>query len=330
VKEKQTTSMKDKLRLKWRSFMEIRSHIHYLWKKEAYAELSHFFTGERNVYFLNNRQSNDAIYGLISSGKPTMVARHGGTEIKVAASFDIENEVAFLSELCFNSGFFPHEEKLAEDWADLYLNASRDLDFLCDFNYRYGRFEQVQHVFGKYSPEAQVGNDINILTPFFQDEPWTRALEGKRVLVIHPFAKTITQQYKKRTLLFENQLFLPEFASLETIKAVQTMVGNQDSRFANWFEAYDHLCAEISKREFDVALIGCGCYGLILASYVKSLGKSAVHMGGSLQLLFGIRGLRWDGAQDWIDQGLYNEHWVRPSEEETPEQAVGMEGGAYW
>ena len=90
------------------------------------------------------------------------------------------------------------------------------------------------------------------------------------------------------------------------------------------------MCEEISKRDFDVALIGCGCYGLPLAAHVKSLGKSAVHMGGALQLLFGIRGKRWDAAGDWVEQGLFNEHWVRPSDEETPQKSSGVEGGCYW
>jgi hypothetical protein len=319
-----------KLRQKWKTLMEYKGRMDELWSKKVYTERSHLFNGERNVYFLNNRQSNQAIYSQLASEKPVMIARHGGYEVQVAANFDTENKITYLDELCFNAGFFPHDEKLAEDWAELYLNASKDLDFICEWNYRFGRFNEIQHVFAKYSPNALLGNDINILTPFFQDEPWTRALEGKRVLVIHPFTSTIVSQYEKRAKLFKNPQLLPEFASLETITAVQTGAGNPDPRFASWFEAYDHLCEEISKREFDVALIGCGCYGLPLAAHVKSLGMSAVHMGGALQLLFGIRGKRWDAAQDWIEQGVFNEHWVRPSDEETPQKATGVEGGCYW
>ena len=319
-----------RFRESWRALGSLNKWMEEMASARLYNERSHFSTGEGKVYFLNNRQSNEAIHGLLSSGQPVMIGRHGSNELKLAANFDTENKIAFLDELCFNAGFFPQDEKLAEDWAELYLDMTRDLDFICEWNYRFGRFNQIQHVFGKYSPNALVGNDINILTPFFQARPWTRALAGKRILIIHPFVETIKSQYEKREKLFKNPEMLPEFASLETIAAVQSAAGDSDPRFAHWFEAYDYMCEEISKKDFDVALIGCGCYGLPLAAHVKSLGKSAVHMGGALQLLFGIRGKRWDAAGDWVEQGLYNEHWVRPSDEETPQKASGVEGGCYW
>lgn len=60
---------------------------------------------------------------------------------------------------------------------------------------------------------------------------------------------------------------------------------------------------------------------------------------GSLQLLFGIRGKRWEdpnyGVQEWgIAPGSYsklsNEHWVRPGENEKPKNANAVEGACYW
>jgi glycerol-3-phosphate dehydrogenase len=55
------------------------------------------------------------------------------------------------------------------------------------------------------------------------------------------------------------------------------------------------ICKKRStKKDYDVALIGCGAYGLPLASHVKRKGKQSIHLGGGLQLLFGIKGKRWD------------------------------------
>lgn len=49
-----------------------------------------------------------------------------------------------------------------------------------------------------------------LLEPFHTKTPWTRALKEKKVLVVHPFAKTIQQQYKqRRTLLFKIQIYYP-------------------------------------------------------------------------------------------------------------------------
>ena len=45
---------------------------------------------------------------------------------------------------------------------------------------------------------------------------------------------------------------------------------------------------------FDVAIIGCGAYGMPLAAMLKQAGKQAIHLGGATQLLFGIKGKRWE------------------------------------
>lgn len=47
---------------------------------------------------------------------------------------------------------------------------------------------------------------------------------------------------------------------------------------------------DISKIEFDVCLLGCGAYGMPLAAYIKEkLQKTAIHIGGSLQLFLVLK-----------------------------------------
>ena len=117
-------------------------------------------------------------------------------------------------------------------------------------------------------------------------------MRGKRVLVVHPFAETIEKQYEKRTLLFKNPETLPQFESLETIKAVQSIAGNQ-TNFKDWFEALDYMEKEMDKCNYDIVILGCGAYGFPLAAYAKSQGKKAIYMGGVTQFLFGIKGKRY-------------------------------------
>lgn len=107
------------------------------------------------------------------------------------------------------------------------------------------------------------------------------------------------------------------------VEAVQTIAGNT-AGFNSWFDALEHMEAEIAAKDFDVALIGCGAYGFPLAAFVKGLGRQAVHLGGVLQIYFGIKGKRWDGS------GLYNEHWISPSSEERPRGLGKVEEGCYW
>lgn len=103
-----------------------------------------------------------------------------------------------------------------------------------------------------------------------------------------------------------------------------------DSRFQNWFEALDFMTQEISKIDFDIALIGCGAYGFPLASNIKNMGKIAIHCGGATQLFFGIKGKRWEIEQPDVGKKLFNDYWVRPSKEETISDSEKIENGCYW
>jgi hypothetical protein len=144
----------------------------------------------------------------------------------------------------------------------------------------------------------------------------------KKVLVIHPFEDTIRNNYKNRSKLFENSDFMPEF-DLITIKAVQSIAGTK-TEFEDWFSALRYMENQIEKIDFDIALIGAGAYGFPLAAFIKRMGKKAVHVGGVLQLYFGIKGKAWD------NMGVYNEFWTYPSEEERPVSFEKVEGGRYW
>ena len=56
-------------------------------------------------------------------------------------------------------------------------------------------------------------------------------------------------------------------------------------------------------------------------------------MGGSLQLLFGIKGKRWEDPnynKNYNYSELMNEYWIRPDERFKPKNAAQVEGGCYW
>jgi hypothetical protein len=165
------------------------------------------------------------------------------------------------------------------------------------------------------------------LEPFFTPNPWTKSLEHKKVLVLHPFAETIKSQYQRRETLFDNGL-LPQF-DLEVIPAVQSIAG-QKTEFNDWFAALDSMKEQITKRDFDICILGCGAYGFPLASFVKNMGKQSIHIGGATQLLFGIKGKRWEKFIVYPYANLFNENWVRPNSNETPQKSTRVEGGCYW
>ena len=119
--------------------------------------------------------------------------------------------------------------------------------------------------------------------------PWSKHLENKKVLVIHPFSETISHQFlKHRQLIFENPDILPNFELL-TLKSVQSVAGMK-TEFNTWFDAYHYMCSQIEKMNFDVAILGCGSYGLPLSAYIKDLGKQAIHLGDLHSFCSGLRG----------------------------------------
>ncbi len=295
----------------------------YLKRRDAGAQS--FFNGQVVVPFTGLQAGNDLIAERIRSGEPFMVARHGRVELR----YLYERSQARLRVLCNNAGFFPPDPVLGKRFIQSYEEASREIDLLALVLYRHGYLPEEQGMFQRFSPGASL-IDLACLSPFLFERPWSAALAGKRVLVVHPFAGTIRSQYENhRGGLFANGSVLPELGSLEVVRAVQSIGGGHPVH-PDWFAALEAMQTEIDARDYDVALLGCGAYGLPLAAHIKRSGKQAIYLGGVLQLLFGIRGRRWEGPPYNYNQRFYNSHWVRPAADETPAAAAAVEGGCYW
>lgn len=298
---------------------------------------------------VDSELASEKIYDLLVSDEPCLICRYGSVELNCVLNYlsvikggfpvlDYITNKRFqwwwnersLNEMRTNAGFFPLEISLIEKFCEVMLDASKQIDVL-------GHWLDQESLLNEYLPSSVEKITLLMLEPYWSKKPWTKALEGKKVVVVHPYAELIEQQYKeKRTLLFKNQDVLPDF-ELRTVKAVQSIGGNCD-RFKNWFEAFDWMKKELDKEPYDFALIGCGAYGLPLAAYSKQTGHKAVHLAGALQLLFGIRGKRWDDPNYGIQEfgvrnkykELFNEFWVYPDESFKPKSYKNVENGCYW
>lgn len=260
----------------------------------------------------------------IMGGQPLMVARFGATEIKAVLygylpfPFHLLAKGHSIKYMPIYSGFFPATTQSLKKFAHLMCRDMLQLDILASW--------RPEELCFRKQLKGRRRIRLSEMGPNFTKASWSQALKGKKVLVIHPFAKTIKEQYEKnRSRLFGeySDYILPEFASLQVIQAVQTIAGNH-AGFDTWFDALEHMEREIDKCDFDVALIGCGAYGFPLAAYCKRIGKQGIHVGGPLQLYFGIKGKRWE------HHGFYNEYWVNPDESEKPKNLDKVEGGCYW
>lgn len=307
-----------------------------------------FFTQESfaicNDYVQKSGQmANDYIYESLNAmpSKPLMCAKFGTTELGVVCAYEIKHRYPLkaylddflhgrvsvyhkniLDSLCRLSGFFPNNLQLGEKFYNLVLEDMREIDVLASYIYE-------EKYIAKYLNCVKVDLD-GYYAPFMWQNPWTKYLKGKKVLVVHPFVDSIRYQYEhNRDKLFDNPDVLPEFKELLTVKAVQTISDQQDERFDTWFDALQFMKDEISKLDFDIALIGCGAYGMCLAAHVKRMGKQSVHLAGWTQMLFGVYGERWIKDQPQYSKYI-NEYWIRPLESEKPKGAEKVENGCYW
>lgn len=271
---------------------------------------------------LGVQAGNEAIKNLIRSGKPFLVNRMR-SEVDVifksikGLPLNKENH----DDLYIKCGVYPYGDMeqigpfIRETITSMNLaDAWGYCTFYCPYqDWLIKNVSRTQCVF-----------DFVALEPIYHEVPWTLELAGKKVLIVHPYVDTMKRQESK---LLEIAGGKEQFRDVEFkyIKAVQSMTGN--APHGSWSESYQTMKDEIADADFDVALLGCGGYGMPLSGYIKSIGKSAVYIGGGLQLIFGIKGKRWDDSDM---SKHYNEHWVRPSVEETPENYMLHENGAYF
>ena len=277
---------------------------------------------------------SDVIYKMLQSGVPCMIARFGSVELGCVVNYlGVKNKSVLnyirgkgepwwwtsltLHHMYNNAGFFSISDKNLRRFSELMIQSMPSVDILASWLQDENRFEQeLSHVYKIW---------LEYLNPYWSDKPWSRVLKGKKVLVVHPFVDSIQKQYQKRMLLHKSPDTLPDF-NLKTIKAVQGIGGVCNEGFNDWFDAFEYMKAEIDKTDYDICILGCGAYGFPLAAHVKQMGKQAIHMGGATQMLFGIRGKRWE--EEYGE--FMNEYWIRPSKEETPESAIKIENACYW
>lgn len=181
-------------------------------------------------------QASEMIYNLLASGEPRMIARYGSNELSCVCNYiGIQEHHSWwrfirwrgfynrwnervASAMSSNAGFFPSTPAMLERFSKLIIEDTKQLDLLASW-------VPDEYYVRKFMPQGIPFIHLLLLEPYWGSNPWSRVLNGKNVLVIHPFVETIKRQYEeKRHLLFENKDVLPDF-NLLTIKAIQTIGG---------------------------------------------------------------------------------------------------------
>ena len=291
--------------------------------------------------------TSELIRSKIHEGAPYMISRFGSTELSCILNYlsvtaDRKQRISYMlgkssawwwqesirKQMKEWSGFFPSSEQALNKFCELSLSDTKQVDLL-------GSWLGCERLIPSFSEGLQKTR-LLFLDPYWSEIPWTSALEGKKVVVVHPFKESIEKQYRIREKLHRSGV-LPDF-DLTVVRSVQSLGGS--GQYNSWFDALDMMKSELDALDYEIALIGCGAYGMPMAAHVKRMGKIGIHIGGSLQLLFGIMGSRWESAdyakstRDSFTQVNYsqlkNTDWVKPMKSERPSNSASVEQGCYW
>lgn len=170
---------------------------------------------------------------------------------------------------------------------------------------------------------------LDIFHYIYDPYAWTKALRGHRILIISPFVDSIRERVPKRSKLYDGVDLFPG-CMFEYIVPPMTQAGEParefDVELANFYKRLDEL-----KDKYDVALVSCGGYGNLVCNYIfENHQKSAIYVGGVLQMYFGVLGGRWLKERADVVRLFLNEHWGRPKTTERPRNSESIEGGCYW
>jgi hypothetical protein len=162
---------------------------------------------------------------------------------------------------------------------------------------------------------------------YIYNTPWTHALKGKRILFVSNFNESITSKINNRSDIYGIDLF-PECHIL-TIKPPQTQGTEESEDFLIELNKFTNKL-DLIKDNYDIALVSCGGYGNLVCSHIYKSGKSAIYVGGVLQMYFGILGNRWFENRPDIIRLFLNKSWSRALESEKPKNFNNIERSCYW
>jgi hypothetical protein len=283
---------------------------------------------------IQNESVGQVILDKLKSKDSLLISRFGSEELKSLKEFRlrsfnllrrykhykmgwIDNFTSFSHENIHDKTFLWHS--FNNDWDNYYfsfLKSMPEIDVL-------GSWLFWESIF-KAELKSSIKVKLSRLEPYYHDVNWLSALRDKKVLVIHPMKDSILRQFEKKDLLFKEEYRMPDF-ELDILQALYF----DDETYNTWPKMYNYYLNEVEKYNFEIAIIGNGSWGMPLGAHLKGMGKKVIHLGGSVQLLFGIMGNRWFNDYPFV-RNLMNEHWIYPNSKETPKWSVGYDKKAYW
>lgn len=284
---------------------------------------------------LSLEESNNYIINLIKKNNAFLISRLGFAISLFSVFYDKQKNINNLQEIIKNmsifDGIYFDNNENAIIYANIHNECIKNSNALAIFPKLYNM--QQEYYISKHNIDTLYNRSLE---PFYiiddNIKPWTHYLYGKRVLIISPFIESFKKQLDNNFQIFKDpskKIFLDN-QDFIFYKTFQCLAGKRPHK--NWLETFTIMCEDIKNLDFDIALLGCGGYGLPLCNFIKTkMNKSSIYLGGGLQLLFGVMGKRWENNEFWKKIILENDcKFIRPSNEECFLESNQIEGDCYW
>jgi hypothetical protein len=271
---------------------------------------------------------NNLIIDCLKNKTNVSFGKLGATETSFIYDFIVNDGRCTKNpyELFWLSGVLcPNLDSLTE-FIKVYIDAALHMDHLIKWFHPLSDGKLLDEVCLQhlgYKNELFDGHDE--IEPFLRgEEGWHYHLGDTKLLFVSPFPDTVAIQKEKYSEIWQGAP-KPEVVTVRYPFA-ECYTGEEPK--VVWQDRLAQMKEEIAKQDFDFATLGCGAMGLPLCKFIQNeLGKGCIYLGGGNQLLFGIKGKRWED-NDSFKEMLQNPAWIRPLPNETPEGQT--EGGAYF
>ena len=264
----------------------------------------------------------DKVKELLLGAAPCSIGKMGNVELMHFYPTFFYGRVSFAGNmLAVNAGLNFKDNKEYFIWVEDYARALNKIDCLLAWNHNDAEERIVEAICKK----PLIVENFPDIEPFSHGkEGWHYELADKRVLVISSFKDSIEAQIPNFSKIWPEA----QIGAVEVIKMPQPhQITGDDTVYYN--DVMWGISDQISSQNFDICIIGAGGYSLPLCNFVKSIGKRAIHLGGATQVLFGIRGSRFD--RNFADQLWYGtDAFIRPLKSDIPKFHNLVEGSCYW
>lgn len=257
---------------------------------------------------------------------PTLLERCHSPQQQLALTLQTRHHCAV------QMGMFPSTQEAMFSYAQRHAKAARELDFLGLVG---GRLEA--DLLDQLQPNGQTISllelEPNRSVPDQSEQCYLPELRGKRLLIVSSIAELLCQRATQAT--FEAvwaKSGKPWFAPAQVLPLPFPYCYDVHTqrRFGRSEHLLEWIVEQINPATFDLALIAASSLGIPIAAAIKAMNRSAIALGGALQVLFGVGGQRWWNDPHW-QQLHITPAWISVPADQVPQVAGGyVDGGAYW